>query len=354
MANLKEGQFKNFSKTLGLSYPATFLEYLRFYRFNDAFFYLKSKEVLPAPIIIQKETKIDYERLTKMEDKEIVLKFMQVLLHNFSSKDLIIFFNNINSLQINPPDFKDKDKDTKYFRAYYDGENNAIFYKDNKDYLYHELFHAASFVLNKKIRYSGFKQYYHEGDYYLGSGLNEGYTELLTRRYFAHELSVKEGYTYLTHIAYLVEIIVGEAKMQSLYLSANLQGLIYELQKYNSREEIIDFLLMLDHLNNIATYNEKALKNSKQIKWYFNKIYEFLVKTYAEKTITLYKEGKITRDMVDNLISEFMSLFSSRYKIGNTYFSAVRNNVLERILQITLECPNLCLNVEKVRKRKKK
>ena len=46
MANLKEGQFKDFSGTLGLTYPATFFEYLKLYRFNDAFFYIKSKEVL--------------------------------------------------------------------------------------------------------------------------------------------------------------------------------------------------------------------------------------------------------------------------------------------------------------------
>lgn len=353
MANLKEGQFKDFSGTLGLTYPATFFEYLKLYRFNDAFFYIKSKEVLPPPVIIQKETKIDYEKLANIEGKEKILEFIYVLQNHFPPKDLIIFLNNLKSLQINPADLEDKDKIAKYFDACYDGANNTIFFKANSDYLYHELFHVATCISTNGIRYTGFKQYCHENNYFLGSGLNEGYTELLTRRYFAQKLSNNHPYNYLTHIASLVEVIVGEAKMQSLYLSANLRGLIYELQKYNSREEIIDFLLMLDHLNSIITYKEAVSKISSQIKWYFNKIYEFLVKTYAQKLIVLYKEGNITMDMVNNLISEFISTFASYYIIMNVSFKAVRNNVLEHILQTTLECPDLYLQVKKVRKRKK-
>ena len=58
-------------------------------------------------------------------------------------------------------------------------------------------------------------------------------------------------------------------------------------------------------------------------------------------------------DMVNNLISEFISTFASYYIIMNVSFKAVRNNVLEHILQTTLECPDLYLQVKKVRKRKK-
>lgn len=353
MKNLKKVQFKTSPKPWENIYPTTFSEYLKFSRFNDAFSDLKSKEVLPPPLIIQKERQIDYEKIASLEGERRILKFIQVLLANFHPKDLITFCNNLNSLKINPSGVE-KDKITKYFAAYYDGENNAIFFKENRGYLYHELFHTSSCVPTNGIIYSGFRQYYYNGHYSLGSGLNEGYTELLTRRYFSQELFNTHPYNYLSHIASLVEIIVGEAKMQSLYLGSNLRGLIYELQKYNSKEEIINFLLMLDHLNSIVTFQEKIFGIKSQIQWYFNKIYEFLVKSYAAKLMNLYKEGQITRDRLDNLISEFISTFTGRCKFENVTFKTIRNDVLEHILQTTLERPDLCLQMEKVRKRKKK
>ena len=139
MNNLKAEQFRKNMQKLSHTTPFSFWEALRISRFNYFVSSLKNQEVLPSPTIVQKETTIDLPKFDNFPGKENIEEFIRVLLQNFSPKDLIIFFNNINSLRLNPSDIEDKDKDTKFFKAYYDGENNAIFCQEY-DYLYHELY----------------------------------------------------------------------------------------------------------------------------------------------------------------------------------------------------------------------
>ncbi len=111
----------------------------------------------------------------------------------------------------------------------YDVEKNAVSVSENVADIgiYHELFHMSSSVVKEKKKYSGF----HQTDFKtnLGREINEGYTELLTNRYFPSLNLSSIAYQYEAFVAERLEQIVGREKMQSLYLNANLKGLIDEL-----------------------------------------------------------------------------------------------------------------------------
>lgn len=109
--------------------------------------------------------------------------------------------------------------------------------------LYHELLHMASSYKNK------YSIYIHSGfcNDAIGHAINEGYTELLTERYFNDEKEEEKcAYGYYTNIAKIIENIVGRETMTNLYFKADLNGLIKELNKYAKKNDIIDFLLNLD------------------------------------------------------------------------------------------------------------
>lgn len=56
-----------------------------------------------------------------------------------------------------------------------------------------------------------------------GYGLNEGYKEVLLWRMF----SIRYSYKRVTELALLIEYLVGKEMMQSLFLTGNLQTLVY-------------------------------------------------------------------------------------------------------------------------------
>ncbi len=321
------------------------LENLRNYLFQKQFSSLLNKETFLPPTLDFSYYQVNLPFYEDENFQECIKKFTEVICQNFPSKDLIIFFNNIRTLQYNPPSLESKNPYTKLFKACYNGEHNAIFCHEEYEYNYHELFHMASYYSKDGISYSGFKQSSIEKDYFIGSAINEGYTELLAERYFGQEIGEVKGYTYLTHIAHLVELIVGEGKMTRLYLRANLNGLIYELNKYVSKEEIIEFLLRLDYLNYIATYKKSLFLKQNEMKWFFNKIYEFLAKAYTEKQKIIYEKGEMEEEELYDIISEYISLFKTRYIIDNTSFRIIRVKNIERILQRSLKNPNIVLNI---------
>lgn len=119
---------------------------------------------------------------------------------------------------------------------------------NKKEVLPHELMHAASSVDNKNKKYLGFAIAEDNGNY-IGLGLTEGYTELLTGRHFKNGTIRHVAYPIEVKYAKIIEYIVGNKKMANLYSTANLEGLIYSLEQYADRSEIIKFLANLDFLS---------------------------------------------------------------------------------------------------------
>ncbi|MGM9882510.1 MAG: hypothetical protein ACI31S_06715 [Bacilli bacterium] len=116
-------------------------------------------------------------------------------------------------------------------------KNSAL----KKQIISHELMHAASGYKYKKILASGFAQ-----SSSIDDGINEGYTDLISQRYFCKEIQETVGYCYHKAVSEITEFIIGKQKMLDLYFHSDLKGLIGELSKYQSEEKVKLFILDLD------------------------------------------------------------------------------------------------------------
>ena len=89
--------------------------------------------------------------------------------------------------------------------------------------------------------------------YDIGTGLNEGYTQVLNERYFYSKGTYIGCYSLFVRFASYLEVLVGQEKMESLYFKADLEGLIQELEKYASRDEVLRLIKDIDYIFE-ATY----------------------------------------------------------------------------------------------------
>ena len=232
---------------------------------------VKMPPELTVDFLDTKEIHTKYEETTQKE----VDKFLEILEKNFKPEDLTFFLRNLQSL-----DFKKMKEINGDTIGYYTPSNNKITLLEGVDSntIIHELFHMASTYRDNEndISYSGFHQ--RKKDFDFGRGLNEGYTELLANRYSNTDEAT--CYVYEKKYVTLLEEIIGKDSMQSLYLQANLKGLINELTKYQTEENIIQFIQNLDlwekyqDAEHLKGRMDNCLKN----------IETFLIETYLEKT----------------------------------------------------------------------
>ena len=147
---------------------------------------------------------------------------------------------------------------------------------------------ASSYKKNEKVA-SGFRQGYVINNamtkkYFIGTGINEGYTDLMTKRYLVEDYGTnKIGYAYEEKIALLTELIVGKDKMINLYFQANLKGLVEELAKYSSVEEAKEFITILDTITNIKT-NKLIIEKEDLLGSLINRVNIYLYKAFNTKT----------------------------------------------------------------------
>ncbi len=220
---------------------------------------------------------------------ENVRSFIERMRSVIPSENLKNMYANIESVSI---------KHTNRFEynvgSYYDCIGNNIRVIDNHNTLWHELLHLSSGVYDKKTdtEYNGFrvtkyKNFHFDLDFDIGRGFNEGYTQLLTERYFCDR---KHHLCYATekYIVEAIERIIGRATMEKFYFNADLLGLIRELKKYTSEKEIFDFLNTLDYINEIPECIEQCKKKDKEslrktIIEKFKSVNHFIIKTTREK-----------------------------------------------------------------------
>ena len=231
--------------------------------------YLKAyiqKETITKPkyrILDEEEKQILAEVLLKLkkENKE-VFDFSKKIILRVKKTNIRNLGNNIQTLKIN------KNKKNKLIMILkndstignYNPKTNEInTYNDKKTTLNHELLHASS--SNPFYTSVGFNRIFKENEEInlkyneIGRGLNEGYTELLNNRLFKEK---SFSYIYLNKIAYLIELLFeNKDEMKDYYFNNDIEGIIYELNKYTSNEEIINLLIDIDELyynKNIILY----------------------------------------------------------------------------------------------------
>ena len=223
---------------------------------------------------INKENAIKNEINYNKKIKYQLVNFHNVLKTNFNKEDLNNFYLNVNKLNV----YIFNKKYGKDMGTYDSIDNKIRIYQNEDDVIYHELFHMASNILAKNGNYTGLCR--KKGDYCIGLAINEGYTEYLTKKYFRFE---SDSYEFEVFVASKLEQIIGKDKLQSLYLSADLYGLIEELSKYANKKAIENFLLRLDHYS--GRYNTEFIsdRENKFLKLLKNNIIDFLIKCYDNK-----------------------------------------------------------------------
>lgn len=283
----------------------------------------KFKHGIQVRILPEQDLKyndIDFDGLISKKYGEALLKFSEVMLTKLYYANLTNFYNNLNEIKIDTQDSKEM-RDLFYNRqlGYYSAKDNEIVL--NEDYasitIFHELFHMASSVYLNGIYYVGFRQYLSSSYESIGQGLNEGYTQLLTERYFGHCFDMKSPYEYESFVASKLEKIVGKYNMQELYLNANLYGLIKNLRTYASYEEIIEFISNLDYIS--ANLNKKVniILKSDMLAKKIKLINRFLVKTYLVKLKRDVVGGALSNDEMIVKLSQYVYSLVNDFHISD-------------------------------------
>ena len=248
---------------------------------------------------------------------EEILEFVKRLEENLPEKSLKNLKNNLSSLKV---------KNNKVIsfigmEGCYLVFNNSI-YLSNKTAIYHELFHMASTTKGYNgMQYSGF----HQGKFFsmsVGKGLNEGYTETLTRRYFKDK-NMSEPYDIEVDIARKIEKIVGKDKMTELYLEGNLLGLIEELKQYASEEEIMNFIANVDVIN--AFEIRDFIFKNKTIQRSIKNMINFLLKAHMRYLRNQLEEGLITEKECYEMHGEYVESFSKMLHFSIHKYKGLEN-----------------------------
>ena len=316
------------------NYVESFQEFMNFIAVNNAYltigftslsvilmrreivreYHLIKGDILPEKIDVSKieKPKIakismsekSLEQLAKNQYFESIKTFNDVVESNFNSEDLNNYYQNIRRVKIDSSKLLEKRRMKSHnIAGQYSSRDNKIQLVDPET-IYHELFHMASTNTPKFI---GFSQ---NG---IGDALNEGYTEVMSHRYFPNYSY--DSYIIQVEIVSQLERIVGKEKMEKLYLTSNLKGLIIELQKYASKEEIerfianSDYALLLeksmgyrnvgDKIVNKLMKNKGYIKRIRNLRKASNEIELFLQNCLEKKIIIDFKEKGHFEDMTE-------------------------------------------------------
>lgn len=259
------------------------------------------------------------QTISKEQLNEYIQEFDRVVQEKFPKENLILYNKNksdcnIYDLSIDNTLFKKMRIDCG-FGLYFEKYNNILLMfvksKKTKTIVKHELFHMASSYCDKenKIYYSGFQQIDLEKKTNFCRGLNEGYTEVLTERYFENTTQKQEGtfiYLFCRNVASLFEKIIGQEKMENLYLNANLKDLFFEAEKYNEKEQFLNFNHNMDY---IYKYSFEKIKGVFIPNFYLQKIepiQKYLLDTYVNKKLIELENQQINHNILINDISRFI------------------------------------------------
>lgn len=304
-------------------------------------FKIKNVNTASLPVeVVRKFDDINEEEILKKQFGQLIMEFVEVVKENIPEINLTLFLNNINTLNSSIKDFKFSNFISNGRTAgAYDPEKNTIELSKNNYSLTidHELFHASSTIVDEAtgMIYCGFQQITNKNQK-IGEGLNEGYTQYLTEKYFGNKRPLLYAYTYEKRIAEIMEIIIGQEQMQTLYFNANLKGLIDCLKQYHSEEEVYKFINTLDFLNKhiqdkylLPSSNEIILNGIKFIN-------SFLIQTILRKAITDNTENQISVEEVFNRLVPILTLIPSNVKFNNKSYVTSNDELIKDAISFVM------------------
>lgn len=244
-----------------------------------------------APIKLTKDDLIKIE--SKPLGKELI-KFRKNLYRRFNNQNLKLLNNNLASLKVKIKYIAPEILSLKFFAGKYNMVKNKLTVLKLFEGItaIHEFFHIASSYYEKdcKLGFSGFHQIIFEKGEHIGLGLNEGYTELISRRYLGSEYSyVTYRYDLCRFFAKKLEEIVGQDRMETFYLNADLYGLYAYLIKFDEGSNVATFITILDYLFQTATYN-----NFEELEEYYE-----IVECYLYKWFIMSKQEELDKHIID-------------------------------------------------------
>lgn len=278
----------------------------------------QSREIIDGPII--KPTTQEYN-IIQIEDKSIRLaieKFRKTLEKKLDPELLQIFYKNINSLTVE----KVEKIHNKYSIAYYNPYNNVITYKEENvaQIIYHELLHLASSIVNDKGTFLGISQLNENG--LIGEGIDEGYTQVLAKRFFPE---TSDSYDFQTYVAAHIENIIGKNKMMKFYFKADLKSFINELTKYISLDEVNYLINGLDFYT-----KENRKKETKQFVIFADnftlKVQKILFKMYLAYYKEIVNENTKSNKELLNDIQKIVSSLDYTITSSNDSFTYSLDN----------------------------
>ncbi len=245
----------------------------------------KYEDVLMPPEVVKTSANVEEINFKKKKINKIITNFKELLEEDILNENLTLFYNNLSNLDIvllkNVMNYKDSTPSVGEYDAI---SNRIMICKKNLKLINHELFHLASTYYdneNEQIYY-GFCQLDLKKSVAIGKGLNEGYTQYLTENYIKDE-KIRGYYPFETHFAYLLELTVGSTLMKNLYFTANLRGLIDELEKYTSKEEIMEFIYYFDYIIEVLHKNTITEQEYHITLGYMHLLSLFLTKCFVKK-----------------------------------------------------------------------
>lgn len=109
--------------------------------------------------------------------------------------------------------------------------------------------------------------------------------------------------------------------MEQLYLSSDLKGLILELKKYTSEEEIITFISNMDFL--LRRRREEIRGKRKVALQIMKDINEFLYKTYFTKLNQMFNHQEIDVCVLNEEIALFVSTLKPQADLDNQSYKCL-------------------------------
>ena len=179
----------------------------------------------------------------------MVKQVCNIIEDKLRGKDLSAYHHNIKTLQFVPSiDMIGENSSSKkgVYESLYYTLDNKIYLSKRCTYLSlcHELLHLCTNRVADGISYCGFAQITNRN--VVGYGFNEGYTELLTDRYFNENHLYRTTYPKEVAFAKVIENLIGRYKMEDLYFKSDLYGLITQLNSYYRKEDILKFISSID------------------------------------------------------------------------------------------------------------
>ena len=264
--------------------------------FNNRIFGFKNKIILKtdnnyanckivfSPLSMQYTTKMDVKGL-----REKVRIFLEVLNRDCKNFNPNIFFNNFIKTQ-----FDIRNVSEKFYSGITGsviiGQKKNTFFIKNFDASYHELLHLSSLVDDKQFK-----------------PFNEGYTQLLTERYF--NTNVGKTYPFQVCIMKTIESILGKDYLEKEYFLGNLtQAIQNKLYEYESKENIVKLFKLNEDLYSLDKDITSIENDDLELNRYCSNIGELLSKIYDILFSCL--KNKIEKiDSLDEKLAEFDNTF---------------------------------------------